>query len=207
MSLFRCEPFGTDAILYRRFALPEADELLAAVAAVGQISPFRHMQTPGGFTMSVALTNCGTYGWTTDRRGYRYTREDPETGQSWPAMPGVFCRLACSAARTAGYDDFEPDACLVNRYIPGARLTLHQDRNEADFAHPIVSISLGMTAIFQFGGLTRSAHCAKLALHHGDVAVWGRADRLRYHGVMPLKGPAHPSVGEQRINLTFRKAG
>jgi len=165
------------------------------------------MVTPGGFTMSVALTNCGALGWTTDRRGYRYTRTDPDTGRPWPAMPAAFAELACDAAAAAGFPHFEPDACLINRYLPGARMSLHQDKNERDYDAPIVSVSLGMPAIFLFGGLRRADKAARLELHHGDVAVWGGPDRLRYHGVMPLAEVPHPALGSQRINFTFRKAG
>lgn len=165
------------------------------------------MVTPGGFTMSVALTNCGAFGWTTDRRGYRYTRADPLTGNPWPAMPPALMGLAGVAAEAAGFPGFEPDACLVNRYTPGARLTLHQDKNEKDFAAPIVSVSLGMTATFLFGGLKRADRTRRIALDHGDIVVWGGEDRLRFHGVLPLKGAAHALLGHERLNLTFRKAG
>lgn len=165
------------------------------------------MITPGGFTMSVGLTNCGALGWTTDRRGYRYTRADPMTGKPWPAMPPLLMDLAGAAAEGAGFRGFEPDACLVNRYTPGARLTLHQDKNEKDFDAPIVSVSLGMTATFLFGGLKRADRTRRIALDHGDVVVWGGEDRLRFHGVLPLKGDAHALLGHERLNLTFRKAG
>src|SRR5690606_8287520 len=170
-------------------------------------APWRHMQTPGGFTMSVALTNCGALGWTSDRRGYRYTRVDPDSGEPWPPMPPVLARLASEAAAAAGFPDFAPDACLVNRYTPGARLSLHQDRNERDFGAPIVSVSLGMSATFLFGGPARADKPARVPLVHGDVVVWGGVDRLRHHGVLPLKDGEHPLLGAQRINLTFRKAG
>jgi alkylated DNA repair protein (DNA oxidative demethylase) len=201
------QPFGPRACVLRAFALPYADDLLSSLAAIEQASPFRHMVTPGGYAMSVAMTNCGALGWTTDRRGYRYTTDDPETGQPWPAMPAAFARLAHEAAKAAGFGDFRPDACLINRYLPGARLTLHQDKNERDYGAPIVSVSLGMAATFLFGGLKRSAGTQKVPLHHGDVAVWGAEDRLRYHGVTALKDGPHPVLGSQRINFTFRKAG
>ena len=203
----KLEPLGMRAFVLRRFALPRVDSLLGSLAAIEHVSPFRHMITPGGYSMSAALTNCGALGWTTDRRGYRYTRNDPMTLRPWPAMPDALALLAREAAKAAGFDGFLPDACLVNRYTPGARLTLHQDRNERDFAAPIVSVSLGMTATFLFGGLKRTQRTAKVPLHHGDVAVWGAEDRLRYHGVMPLEDEPHPVLGSQRINLTFRKAG
>jgi len=207
VKLTKLEPLGTRALVLRRFALPCVDHLLGSLAAIEHVSPFRDMVTPGGYTMSVALTNCGALGWTTDRRGYRYTRDDPMTLRPWPAMPDALVLLAHEAAKAAGFDGFLPDACLVNRYTPGARLTLHQDKNERDFGAPIVSVSLGMTATFLFGGLKRTERTAKVPLHHGDVAVWGAEDRLRYHGVMPLEDEPHPVLGSQRINLTFRKAG
>lgn len=201
------EPIGRCAFLMRGFALPYVEDVLAAVKVIQTCAPFRHMVTPGGFIMSAGLTNCGALGWTTDRRGYRYTTTDPMTGAPWPAMPPVLMALAGSAAEAAGFEGFAPDACLVNRYAPGARLTLHQDKNEKDFDAPIVSVSLGMTANFLFGGLKRTDRTEQIALHHGDIAVWGGADRLRFHGVLPLKGIAHPLLGHERINLTFRKAG
>lgn len=198
---------GPAAMVLRKFALPYACELMSAIARVETAAPFRHMVTPGGFTMSVALTNCGALGWTTDRRGYRYTSVDPDTGKPWPVMPEVFARLATEAAAAAGFDDFVPDACLVNSYAPGARLSLHQDKNERDYKAPIVSVSLGMRATFLFGGHERTDPTLKVPLQHGDVVVWGGVDRLRFHGVMPLKDEPHALLGRQRINFTFRKAG
>jgi len=187
--------------------LPWVDALLPALAGIAAAAPPRHMVTPGGFTMSVALTNCGALGWTSDRRGYRYSATDPGSGQPWPAMPEAFARLAREAAMAAGFAGFAPDACLVNRYQPGARLSLHQDRDERDYGAPIVSVSLGMCATFLFGGHARTDPTVKVPLSHGDVVAWGGPDRLRYHGVMPLKDEPHPLLGCQRINLTFRKAG
>jgi DNA oxidative demethylase len=198
---------GAQAVVLRGFVLPHVNELLSALKVVEQVSPFRHMVTPGGFTMSVALTNCGALGWTTDRRGYRYTSADPLTGKQWPPMPDSFVRLARAAAFAAGFDRFEPDACLVNRYVPGSRLSLHQDKNERDFEAPIISVSLGIRAIFLSGGTSRNDRTTQVPLVHGDVAVWGGADRMRYHGVLPLKKDRHPLLGEQRINFTIRKAG
>lgn len=198
---------GPQSVVLRGFALPAVDALLAGVDDVIAQAPFRHMETPGGYTMSVALTNCGELGWTTDARGYRYSRIDPVSGQPWPAMPQAFRQLAEDAAREAGFADFAPDACLVNRYAPGSRLSLHQDRNERDYGAPIVSVSLGMPAMFLFGGDDRADRAARVPLFHGDVVVWGGVDRLRFHGVMPLKDLPHPRLGSQRINFTIRKAG
>lgn len=198
---------GPQSVVLRGFALPTVDALLAGVNDVTAQAPFRHMETPGGYTMSVALTNCGDLGWTTDARGYRYSRIDPVSGQPWPAMPQAFRQLAQDAAREAGFPDFAPDACLVNRYEPGSRLSLHQDRNERDFNAPIVSVSLGMPAMFLFGGDDRADRASRVPLFHGDVVVWGGVDRLRFHGVMPLKDLPHPRLGSQRINFTIRKAG
>lgn len=157
--------------------------------------------------MSVALSNCGRLGWTTDHDGYRYTPADPLSGRPWPDMPPAFAALGREAAAAAGFAGFEPDACLLNRYEPGARMSLHQDRNERDFSAPIVSVSLGMPAVFLFGGLARSDPAARVPLFHGDVVVWGGADRLRFHGVLPLKDRPHPRLGSLRLNLTLRKAG
>jgi len=200
------EQLAEGAVLLRGRALELERELLAAVEAVGAAAPFRRMVTPGGFEMSVAMTNCGSAGWVTDRRGYRYAPADPLTGTPWPAMPPVFLRLAEAAAGEAGYAAFVPDACLVNRYEPGARLSLHQDRDERDYGQPIVSVSLGLPATFQFGGRKRADPVRKVALRHGDVVVWGGAARLHHHGVLALKDGEHPATGRARINLTLRKA-
>jgi alkylated DNA repair protein (DNA oxidative demethylase) len=213
-NLFECiaplgpplEIMAKGAMLFRGLALPFEKELLAALRDATAASPFRHMVTPGGYTMSVAMTNCGAAGWLTDQSGYRYDRIDPETGNTWPPMPTCFLDLAVTAATEAGYPEFRPDACLINRYEPGARLSLHQDKNERDFTHPIVSVSLGLPATFQFGGLKRNDPVKKFALRHGDVAVWGGPSRLCYHGVLPLKNGHHETVGRTRINLTFRGA-
>lgn len=194
------------AVLLRGAALPFEDDLLAALDEIITASPFRHMVTPGGHTMSVAMTNCGAAGWVTDRNGYRYDAIDPETGAAWPPMPACFLDLANAAAVEAGYPGFQPDACLINRYEAGARLSLHQDRNERDFADPIVSVSLGLPATFQFGGLKRTDPVKKYALKDGDVAVWGGPSRLCYHGVPALKDGFHARLGRMRINLTFRRA-
>lgn len=212
---FETEPPGTPAtevlaegaVVLRGFALPAESALLDGLQRVVAQAPLRHMVTPGGYTMSVAMTNCGALGWMSDGRGYRYAPLDPDSGLPWPAMPDAFVQLAAQAATQAGFAGFSPDACLVNRYEPGARLTLHQDRNERDFDAPIVSVSLGLPAIFLFGGPSRGDKATRIPLRHGDIAVWGRPSRLRYHGVMPLKDGRHPLLGAQRINLTFRKAG
>ena len=197
---------GPGAMLLAGFARRFEAPCVSALGAVVQVAPFRHMVTPGGHRMSVALTNCGTVGWVTDRTGYRYDPHDPQTGRPWPAMPDVFADLAARAAARAGFDGFVPDACLINRYEPGARLSLHQDRNERDFSAPIVSVSLGLPAVFLFGGLRRADPPRRVRLAHGDVVVWGGADRLRYHGVLALEAGHHPLLGGHRINLTFRRA-
>jgi DNA oxidative demethylase len=180
---------------------------LDAVRAVQAEAPPRRMSTPGGYTMSVAMTSCGALGWVTDRSGYRYDPIDPTTGRPWPAMPIALRALATRAASAAGFTGFAPDSCLINRYEPGARLSLHQDRNERDFAQPIVSVSLGLPAVFLLGGAKRTDPTQPIRLAHGDVIVFGGPARLVYHGVKPLKPGAHPLLGEARINLTFRTAG
>lgn len=200
------EHLAPGAVILRGFAAGKALTLLADLQRVAEAAPFRHMVTPGGFRMSVAMTNCGALGWITDRSGYRYDAVDPDSGRNWPAMPHSFMQLARDAAARAGFDSFVPDACLINRYEPGARLSLHQDRNERDFTAPIVSVSLGIPAVFLFGGLRRADKPCRVPLTHGDVVVWGGPARLRYHGVLPLKETSHPLVGAHRINLTFRKA-
>jgi len=195
------------AVLFRGLARQRGPELIGAIEAVSAVSPFRHMTTPGGRAMSVALTNCGAAGWVSDRTGYRYDALDPATGRPWPAMPAAFAELAAAAAACAGFDGFEPDAALVNRYVPGSRLSLHQDRNERDFGHPIVSVSLGLPAIFLWGGKRRAERPARVPLLHGDVVVWGGEDRLNFHGVAPLAEGAHRLTGGVRYNVTLRKAG
>ena len=200
------EVMAEGAMLLRGATLPFETDILIAIQAITPVSPFRHMVTPGGFVMSVAMTNCGAAGWVTDRSGYRYDALDPESGKPWPPMPASFLDLAVAAAKEAGYPDFVPDACLINRYEPGARLSLHQDKNERNFANPIVSVSLGVPATFQFGGQRRNDPVRKFALRHGDVAVWGGPSRLCYHGVPELKEGEHGTVGRMRLNLTFRGA-
>ena len=199
-------PLTDGAIVLRAFAAPEAAALMEALADVVAAAPFRHMVTPGGYSMSVAMTNCGQAGWVTDRTGYRYDPIDPLTGRPWPAMPSVFRKLAARAAAGGGFPAFEPDACLVNRYEPGSKLSLHQDRNERDFGAPIVSVSLGLPAVFLFGGLRRRERPRRISLESGDVVVWGGPARLVFHGVGMLADGEHELTGRCRINLTFRAA-
>jgi alkylated DNA repair protein (DNA oxidative demethylase) len=200
------ERIGEGAVLLHGFARATSEAVMRDLAVIAEAAPFRHMVTPGGFRMSVAMTNCGAAGWVSDRKGYRYDAADPETGRPWPAMPESFRALAEGAAEAAGYAGFAPDACLINRYEIGARLTMHQDRNEVDYDAPIVSVSLGLPAVFQFGGMSRKERPRRMKLESGDVVVWGGATRLAYHGVNPLKAGEHPLTGACRINLTFRKA-
>ncbi|PYS22395.1 MAG: DNA oxidative demethylase AlkB [Acidobacteria bacterium] len=194
------------AALLQGFAAARSDNLLSALQSIVSAAPFRHMVTPGGFRMSVAMTNCGHAGWVSDPSGYRYDPVDPNTGQPWPAMPAVFFDVATQAAAAVGFENFEPDACLVNRYEPGTRISLHQDKDERDFTAPIVSVSLGLPAVFLFGGLKRSERPVRIPVKNGDVVVWGGPSRLVYHGVAPLPEGEHPATGRTRINLTFRKA-
>ena len=193
------------AVLLRGFAGAVETGLIAALRATVEQAPFRHMMTPGGHQMSVAMTNCGSFGWVTERTGYRYDSHDPEAGRPWPPMPPSFRELAMRAAARAGFAGFAPDACLINRYQPGARMSLHQDKDELDLDAPIVSVSLGLPAIFLFGGLQRGDKPRRFRLQHGDVAVWGGPTRLAFHGVAPLADGEHTLLGRQRINLTFRK--
>ncbi len=200
------EVMARGAVLLRGFARAVEADLIAGLRDIIEQAPFRHMQTPGGHQMSVAMTNCGGAGWVTDRTGYRYDGVDPNSGKPWPAMPPSFRALAGQAAAEAGFKGFSPDACLINRYQPGARMSLHQDKDEADFDAPIVSVSLGLPAVFMFGGLKRSDRPRRFRLQHGDIAVWGGPMRLAFHGVAPLADGEHALMGRQRINLTFRKA-
>jgi DNA oxidative demethylase len=212
-DLFACVPqaraareeMAEGAVLLRGFVGEAEAELIAALREIVAAAPFRRMFTPGGHQMSVAITNCGSAGWVTDRTRYRYSSDDPETGKPWPAMPSLFRALADRAAADAGFSEFAPDVCLINRYVPGAKMSLHQDRDELDFTAPIVSVSLGLPAIFMFGGLKRSDRPRRFRLEHGDVAVWGGPSRLFFHGVAPLAEGDHPAMGRQRLNLTFRK--
>lgn len=205
--LRREEILAPGAVLLRGFALDYVEALGQALRQIIEAAPFRHMHTPGGKKMSVALTNSGRLGWVSDRSGYRYAPQDPQTQKPWPALPAVFLKLAASAAAQAGFSAFDPEACLINRYSPGARLSLHQDKNERDFSAPIVSVSLGVPATFLFGGGHRSDRPQRVQLAHGDVAVWGGPARMRFHGIAPLKHAYHDFAGEARINLTLRRAG
>ena len=202
----RHEPLAPGAWLLHGFALDKVTAVLAAVEAIKAAAPFRHLVTPGGFRMSVAMTNCGRLGWVSDRRGYRYAACDPQSGRPWPPMPPIFVELAQTAAQAGGFAGFDPDACLVNHYQPGARLTLHQDKDEGDLRAPIVSVSLGLPATFLFGGDSRTDRLRRVPLQHGDVVVWGGPARLHYHGVLALKDGYHEVLGSQRLNLTFRRA-
>jgi len=201
------EPIGAGAAHLHGFAIDQAQTILQAVAAVQAQSPYRHLVTPGGHQMSVAMTNCGNLGWhSSPATGYQYTQQDPLNQQPWPQLPAPLLTLAQTAAQQAGYPNFQPDACLINYYCIGSKMSLHQDKDEGDLSAPIVSVSLGLPATFLWGGLQRSARPEKRALRHGDVLVWGGPDRLRFHGVSPIKHGNHPLTGASRINITFRKA-
>lgn len=200
------EELAPGAVILHGFATSRAGDLLTSIHAVAEQAPFRQMTTPGGYRMSVAMTNCGPLGWVTDRRGYRYDRLDPTTGQLWPTMPELFRDIALEAAAAAGFSPFDPDSCLINRYEPGTKLSLHQDKDESDLGAPIVSVSLGLPAVFLFGGEKRSDKPRRLRLESGDVVVWGGPARLAYHGIDPLADSEHPLTGRYRFNLTFRKA-
>lgn len=200
------ERLGEGALLLRRFASDETRELAAAVDAIAAVSPFRHMITPGGFRMSVAMTNCGAAGWVTDRSRYRYARHDPESGRPWPVMPPLFGALAARAAAAGGFAEFVPDACLINCYAPGTKLSLHRDEDERDLGAPVVSVSLGLPAVFLWGGLSRKDRVRRVPLASGDVVVWGGPSRLVYHGIAPLAEGESALTGGCRINLTLRKA-
>lgn len=200
------EPLAEGAVILRRRAREQGEALLAEIATIAAQNPFQHLITPGGYRMSVAMTNCGDVGWFSNRRGYRYSEEDESSGHEWPAMPALFRQLAQEAAQEAGFPQFNPDACLINRYAPGAKLSLHQDKDEKDLRQPIVSVSLGLPALFQFGGFERADATQRVLLEHGDIVVWGGPSRLRYHGILPLKAGDHPLAGPWRYNLTFRRA-
>ena len=202
----RITPLGPGAVLLGARALEAALGLLGGLRSVHEAAPFRRMSVPGGHTMSVAMTSCGPAGWITDRHGYRYSTTDPDSGRPWPPLPEPFRDLAQAAAAEAGFPGFQPDTCLINRYEPGARMALHQDRDERDQGAPIVSVSLGLAATFLWGGLARAEPARRLPLHHGDVVVWGGPSRLCFHGIAPLREGKHPLTGRCRYNLTFRQA-
>lgn len=192
------------AVLLRAFATPRGTEFLQALEHVAKQAPFRHMHTPGGGCMSAAMTSCGTLGWVSSLQGYAYTTQDPISQQAWPAMPACLLALAQSAAHAAGYDHFTPNACLLNCYQNGSHMGLHQDRDEHDTTQPIVSLSLGRSGLFLWGGPTRRDRVRTLTLEHGDVLVWGGPARLHYHGLKGLGPSAHPLTGWTRFNITFR---
>ncbi len=194
------------AVLLHGFVRDQAASLLQAFEAITSQAPLRHLVTPGGHVMSVAMSNCGPLGWVSDRTGYRYDARDPLTGRPWPPMPDAWLDLAHRAAAAAGYDNFKPSACLINAYKPGTKLSLHQDKDENDLRQPIVSVSLGLPAVFQFGSLRREDRPARWRLVHGDVVVWGGPSRLAFHGVLPLADGVHALTGQRRVNLTFRCA-
>lgn len=200
------EQIAPDAVILHGFARPTVSALLVDLKQIIIKAPLRHMLTPSGFIMSVAMTNCGQYGWISERKGYRYDSIDPLSGQKWPAMPTSFFKTAILAAKEAGFPDFNPDACLINKYSPQAKLSLHQDKDEKNLDAPIVSLSLGIPALFLFGGLERREKTNKFLLEHADVVVWGGVSRLAYHGILPLKEAHHPLLGNCRINLTFRQS-
>jgi len=202
----KTETLAEGAVLLRRFAAHEADGLVAALPPIAAAASFRHMVTPGGHAMSVAMTNCGAAGWVSDRKGYRYARQDPQSGRPWPAMPAVWRSLAVRAAAAAGFEGFDSNSCLINRYAAKARMGLHQDKDEGEFDAPIVSVSLGLPAVFLFGGRRRRERPRRIRLESGDVVVWGGPARLNYHGVASVAAGNHPLTGDCRINLTFRHA-
>ena len=203
------EDIADGAVLLRGFALDDAASFLSEIGIIASLMPFKKMLTPNGFTMSAAITSCGEVGWFSDAQGYRYTRQRVDEfhqAQLWPPMPENFLQFAMRAAAAAGYQHFVPDSCLINCYAVGAKMSLHQDNSEKDFNQPVVSVSLGLPATFLFGGLQRAAQTRRVPLLHGDVVVWGGRSRLAFHGVLPIKAGCHPMLGEQRINMTFRKA-
>lgn len=195
-----------DAYLLKGFLLGQGEPLLSALSNIILQAPLRHMVTPGGYNMSVAMTNCGNWGWVTDNTGYHYVSRDPVTNNPWPIMPEIFKKLAIDAAKSVGFNHFEPDACLINRYSVGSKLSLHQDKDEVDFSQPIVSFSFGLPAIFDFGGIKREMPKTAILLEHGDVLVWGGSSRLNYHGVRSVKAGEHPLLGSFRFNITFRRS-
>lgn len=201
------EPLAPGAIILRRYARDAGDALVAGINDIVAQVPFRHQLTPGGHRMSAAMSGCGACGWVSDAKGYRYETRDPLTGKPWPPIPSDWLLLASQAAEIAGFTRFNPDSCLINRYVPGSKMSLHQDKDERNLAAPIVSVSLGVPAVFLFGGLTRSAPTQKVLLEHGDVVVWGGPSRLNFHAIAPLKHNQHRLTGDLRLNMTFRQTG
>ncbi len=201
------ENIRDDVVVLRQYANKQAAEILKEVELITAVAPFRKMKTPSGLSMSAELTSCGKYGWISDQQGYRYSKSDPLNNNAWPKLPELFFKFGREAAKKAGFSDFKPDVCMINRYAPASKMSLHQDRNERDFSEkaPIVSLSLGVPANFYFGGLERSDPTIKIPLIHGDVVVWGGKSRLCFHGVGVIKDDYHPMLGNFRINLTFRK--
>jgi DNA oxidative demethylase len=195
------------AVLMRAFGRADDVDILQAVESVIAQAPLRHLQTPGGYTMSIQTTRCGSMGWVSEPGGYRYAPSNPSTRAPWPAMPQCLLDFAVRAATEAGYPDFVPDSCMINQYLPGNKLGLHQDRDERDLRAPVVSLSLGLPAIFLFGGLQRTGKTQRYRLAHGDVVVWGGPSRLAFHGVLPVADGDHALVGRRRVNVTFRKVG
>lgn len=184
----------------------DTNPLMVQVERITKVSPFRKMMTPNGHYTGVALTNCGDFGWTSDRNEYRYSSSDPLNNQPWLAIPESFKALAKNAAHVAGFKDFEPDACLINQYLIGTKLGSHQDKNEKDFSQPIVSVSIGLSAVFQIFGNQRAGQAINYRLYDGDVVVWGNSARLCYHGVRTLSAAELDPTCQQRINITFRKS-
>ena len=200
------EALDDGAVLLRGWAAAQDAQWIAAVRAVAAQAPFRTMTRPGGAALSVAMTNCGNWGWVSNAQRYSYSSVDPQTGQPWPAMPAFMRAQAVAAAAAAGYPGYAPDACLMNRYLPGAKMPLHRDEDEMDWEAPIVSVSLGLPCTFLWGGRTRQDPVRRVPLVHGDVLVWGGATRMTYHGVNPLRDGHHHLLGAERWNLTFRMA-
>ena len=204
-SIEGTERLGEGIVLWRA-AIDEA-RYAATIARLALEAPFRHMLTPGGRQMSVAITNCGSMGWVSDTHGYRYSATDPDSSMPWPAIPPDWLHDASHAAFRCGFSGFTPDACLINRYEIGNRMGSHQDRNEVDFTQPVVSMSIGLPAEFTFHGASRAGTAGRVDLHSGDILVWGGPARLYFHSVRPIRAGVHPLCGALRYNLTFRRAG
>ena len=182
----------------------EQKALAETVLGVLEAFPAAHYVTPGGKAMSVAMSNLGPLGWVSDARGYRYQATHPATGRPWPAIPQVLLDLWARHADA----EVPPDACLVNLYRGTARMGLHQDRDEADLRFPVLSLSLGDTAVFRIGGTSRGGKTASVRLASGDVCLLGAEARLAFHGVdRILPGSSSLIPGGGRLNLTLRRAG